>query len=153
MRRARPDTRRLWLPLAAFAGALLWGSGSATACSTLKARACATACGCCDPEPSGAGGDIAAAAELPLRIIAPPAAQASDGAPAGGCSCRAEPQDAPEPRARTRADDERAGSPLDLAAPPIAVAPAPMLPARSLPPGTGTPQGTPLYLRNSRLLI
>lgn len=151
---AHPRHRCPWIALAAFVVALS-ATGGVDACSTMaEGRAtCAAPCDCCvAPASDGPAPDAVDAFAAHQRVL-PPAAEVCGDSPAGGCACRPGPPEAPEPKPghrNTGQEETEAGR--DLAVGESAHV-APRALPRSIRPPVGPPQGSPLYLRHSRLLI
>ena len=153
MTSARPRHRSPWIALAAFLVALT-AAGGANACTTMAEGrgACAAACGCCEAP---------ASAEPSHEAVAPVAAPLDDlrsaevcgDVPTGCCACSSGQPDAPEPRAGGRTTGEETDAGRDLAGGESALDAAPRVSPHPIRPTGSPPQGSPLYLRHSRLLI
>lgn len=146
--------RSPWIALAAFLVALS-ATGEARACTTMVegSGACATVCGCCKSPALGGSVSDTVVAEAAQRLAPAQADEVCDSLPRGGCACRSGQPEAPEPKAgqRTTGGETDFGRALAQGESAHDVSP------RSLTRPTwateSPPQRSPLYLRNSRLLI
>lgn len=143
----------LSIALAAFAG-LLGPAGQASACDMAKGGRCDAikVCGCCEasdrPERIAPASATAAVAPTPVPRTATRAPS-----PTGDCTCDEDRPSSPEPRPSQGPSEPRSGAPRDLGAPAYEWPASSASPARTNAPTAGSPLRTPLYLRNSRLLI
>jgi hypothetical protein len=143
--------RLSWIALAAFVGASLVTDGASAACTPMPdAGACPPVCGCCKASESAT--PIRAAAE-PLAVGEQIPSRDGNACPfVPGCQCRPPAPTAPQPKER-RAEESRPD--------PGRIAAAGWLDPGGVfrpyigpvPPTSSPPQASPLYLRNSRLLI
>ncbi len=154
MTSALPRHRSPWIALAAFLVALSAADG-ANACTTMTQGrgACAAACGCCEAPASGGSAPEAIEAVAAHRVAPPLTEEVCGDSPTDGCACRSGQPDTPEPRPRQRTANEKtdAGRALAIGEPVHDAASRSF--SRPNWPTVGPPQKSPLYLRNSRLLI
>ena len=147
-----PKPRFPWVALTAIVGALLGLDNSASACATMGTADCCVAIRCCR-QASGSAKTTPDVARTPVAHEGVPARAggACLDAPAG-CACRLQAPTAPGSSER-RIDENRLDPGHNVAAKgfDLCVTPRPL--AASIPPAASPPRKSPLYLRNSRLLI
>ncbi len=137
------------IALAAFVGASLMSGDAFASCTSMSdAAGCRAVC-CCKASESATPTRIATAATVGQDV---PFENGNVCPDLPGCHCRPQAPTAPEPREQ-RANESRLDPGRDAAAGWIEIASVSRPITSPAPPTISPPRKSPLYLRNSRLLI